>query len=236
GPSYSIYFCEPTTVHFAYDPITHLVTYDANPQPNTVVIAGSFQSELGCPNDWQADCDNTRLTYDPVYGTWSGTFDLPAGHWEFKIAINNTWDENYGQGGIQNGENITLDLCSPAKVTFTYQHSNCSHYTYTNVMVTQPNTVVVAGSFQSALGCGTDWQADCNNTRLTYDPNSGAWVGTLLIPAGHWEYKWTINDSWAENYGLNGELNGPAISLDLCYPSQVVFNLYYSNCYVYAYA
>ena len=176
------------------------------------------------------------FTYDPVYGTWVSTFDMPAGHWEFKITVNNSWDENYGQYGVRNGDNITLDLCSPAKVTFSYLHSNCSHYTYTDVVVSQPKTVVIGGSFQSELGCGTDWQADCNNTRMTYDPNYGTWVDTLLIPAGHWEFKWALNDSWDENYGLNGELNGAAISLDLCYPSQVVFNLYYTNCYVSGYA
>ena len=135
GSFYSIYLCEATTVHFSYDPVTHIVNYNLNAQPNTVVLAGTFQSELGCTSDWLADCDNTRLTYDPVYGTWVGTFDIPAGHWEFKITVNNSWDENYGQYGVRNCDNITLDLCSPAKVTFSYLHSNCSHYTYTDVVV-----------------------------------------------------------------------------------------------------
>ena len=236
GSPYSIYLCEAATVHFAYDPVTHVVTNDLNAQSNTVVIAGSFQSELGCSSDWQADCDNTRLTYDPIYGTWTGTFDILAGHWEYKIAINNSWDENYGLYGVKNGDNITLDLCAPSKVTFTYRHYNCYHSVDVAVVATQPKTVVIAGSFQSELGCASDWQADCNNTRMTFDPDNGTWSDTLLIPAGHWEYKWTINDSWVENYGLYGEPNGPAISLDLCYPSKVVFNLTYENCYVFGYA
>ena len=235
GNPYSIYVCEGP-VHFTYDPVTHIVTDNLDAQPNTVVLAGSFQSELGCTSDWLADCDNTRLTYDPNYGAWLGTFDIPAGHWEYKITVNNSWDENYGLYGTRNGDNITLDLCSPAKVTFTYRHYNCYHYTYADVVASQPKTVVIAGSFQSEAGCASDWQADCNNTRMTFDPNNGIWSDTLLIPAGHWEYKWTINDSWDENYGLNGERNGAAISLDLCYPSKVVFNLYYTNCYVYGYA
>ena len=34
------------------------------PQPTAVTIAGSLQSELGCPGDWQPDCAATHLTYD----------------------------------------------------------------------------------------------------------------------------------------------------------------------------
>src|SRR4030095_11604460 len=148
GNPYSIYVCEGP-VHFTYDPVTHIVTDNLDAQPNTVVLAGSFQSELGCTRDWLADCDNTRLTYDPNYGAWLGTFDIPAGHWEYKITVNNSWDVNYGLYGTRSGDNITLDLCSPAKVTFTYRHSNCYHSIYTDVVVNQPKSVVIGGSFQS---------------------------------------------------------------------------------------
>ena len=239
--NYNIYLQCAAKVHFAYDPVSHIVktTYNVNPQPNTVVVAGSFQSEVGCSGDWQPDCDNTRLHYNAAAQQWiSDTLSIPAGHWEYKVTINNSWDENYGQYGIRNGDNIPLDLCSPAKVVFNYSHNDCYnyHYAYAQIFPIQPNTVVIAGSFQSELGCTSDWQADCNNTRMTYNPIYGNWVDTLLIPAGHWEYKWTVNNSWNENYGLYGEPNGPSISLDLCYPAKVVFNFYHYNCYGSGYA
>ena len=36
------------------------------------------------------------------------TTALPAGNYEGKVAINESWDENYGQGGVQNGANIPV--------------------------------------------------------------------------------------------------------------------------------
>ena len=35
-----------------------------------VVLAGSFQSELGCANDWDPACTATALVYDPADGVW----------------------------------------------------------------------------------------------------------------------------------------------------------------------
>src|SRR4051794_24864556 len=70
------------------------------PIPGTVALVGSLQSELGCPGDWQPECAQTRL--QPVAGSpgvFRGTFDVPAGGYEYKVALNNSWDENYGAGG-----------------------------------------------------------------------------------------------------------------------------------------
>ena len=235
GNDYSISinsFC-PTTIHFAYDPLTHVVTATSlNVSPNTVVIAGSFQSEVGCSGDWQPDCDKTRLHSDPLYGGWvSDTLSIPSGHWEYKVTINNSWNENYGLYGQRNGPNIPLELCSPAKVVFHY--SECYHDVYPEIHVEQPQTVVIPGSFQNEVGCAGDWQPNCDNTRMHYDAVSGKWVDTLFLPAGHWEYKFAVNGSWDENYGLGGARNGENIQLDLCYPAKVVFDFYYSNCYGY---
>ena len=41
---------------------------------------------------------------------WQGTFSLPAGSYEYKAALNNAWDENYGLHAGSNGANIPLDL------------------------------------------------------------------------------------------------------------------------------
>ena len=68
--------------------------------PSAVALVGSLQSELGCPGDWQPECPQTRL--QPVAGSpgvFRATFDVPAGNYEYKVALNGTWDENYGAGG-----------------------------------------------------------------------------------------------------------------------------------------
>src|SRR5512141_2012679 len=66
------------------------------PNPASVTIAGSLQSELGCPGDWQPDCAATRLAYDAAFDVWQKTFSVPAGSYEYKAALNDSWNENYG--------------------------------------------------------------------------------------------------------------------------------------------
>src|SRR6266508_6428656 len=57
---------------------------DSAGNPSSVTIAGSLQSELGCPGDWQPDCAATHLAYDAADDVWQGSFTVPAGSWEYK--------------------------------------------------------------------------------------------------------------------------------------------------------
>src|SRR5215510_2289652 len=66
------------------------------PNPTNVTVAGSLQSELGCGGDWDPGCAATHLTYFADDDVWQGTFNVPAGNWEYKAPLNNGWDENYG--------------------------------------------------------------------------------------------------------------------------------------------
>jgi hypothetical protein len=62
-----------------------------------VVIPGTFQSELGCTEDWSPDCDNTALIYNSSTRLWTGSFTIPAGCQQYKVAIDGTWEINYGK-------------------------------------------------------------------------------------------------------------------------------------------
>src|SRR5919199_164439 len=66
------------------------------PNPATVGIPGDYQHAVGCPGDWQPDCALTKLTYDARDDVWQGSWTVPAGSWQYKAALNNSWDENYG--------------------------------------------------------------------------------------------------------------------------------------------
>ena len=123
-------------VHFSYDPITHYVSLTERPreQPEAVTIVGSFQSELGCPGDWLPGCDKTSMEYNELYGIWTDTLDIPAGHWEYKITINNSWNENYGLYKQADGLNIPLDLCYPSRVVFIYHILGCFPSIYSQVI------------------------------------------------------------------------------------------------------
>ncbi len=95
---------------------------DHTPIPTSVTLAGALQEELGCPGDWQPECVATHLA--PVAGqpeVFRGTFTVPAGRYEYKVALNNSWDENYGAGGAAGGSNLML-TATGAPITFTYDH------------------------------------------------------------------------------------------------------------------
>ena len=176
------------------------------PNPVSVTIAGSLQSELGCAGDWQPDCALTHLAYDPDDDVWQGTFVLPAGSWEFKAALNDSWNENYGLNGVPNGANIPLSLAAPATVKFYYDHK--SHF-----VTSDKNSIIVTapGSYQSALGCPGDWQPDCLRSWLEDPDGDGIYTFTALLPKGSYEVKAAIGESWSENYGAGGVPNGANI-------------------------
>ena len=88
-----------------------------------ITVAGSLQTELGCPADWSASCAQSELTHGT--GTQYGrVFDVPAGTYAFKVTVNGSWDENYGAGGVAGGANIPLRLEGPAKVQFSYDDTS----------------------------------------------------------------------------------------------------------------
>jgi len=165
---------------------------DHTDAPVSVTIAGSLQSEMGCPGDWQPDCAATHLVYDADDTVWQGTFAVPAGSFEYKAALSDSWDENYGAGGVSNGANILLDLGAAADVKFYYDHG--THWVTDDV-----NSVVatVAGSFQSELGCPGDWQPDCLRSWMQDPDGDGVYeFASNEIPAGDYESKVALSEAW----------------------------------------
>jgi pullulanase-type alpha-1,6-glucosidase len=199
------------------------------PTPDLVVVPGTIQSALGCPGDWQPDCEVTALIYDAERDVWEATFELPAGSYEYKVALNGSWTENYGLDGQPGGANIPLTLAEALAVTFTYDHKTHTVTDSVNLgagapaVAPQPERVVVPGTIQSALGCPGDWQPDCEATALTLDPVAGIWAGMFTLPAGEYEYKVALNGSWGENYGLNAQRDGANIPLSLAAETTVTF-------------
>src|SRR5262245_44246105 len=165
------------------------------PNPTSVTVAGSLQSEAGCPGDWEPACATTHLTYDADDDVWQGIFSLPAGNFEYKAPINDDWIESYG---LHAGpDNIPLNLPSAASVKFYYDHK--SHWITDNV----GSTIAVApGSFQSELGCAGDWDPGCLRSWLQDVDGDGIYTfETTALPADTYEGKVAINESWDENYG-----------------------------------
>ena len=189
------------------------------PTPKIVAIAGDFQSELGCSGDWNTDCDVTFLQYDAGSDLWRAKFTLPAGEWEYKAALNGTWEDNFGLNAEYYGPNIPLKLDEEQSVTFFYDHN--THWVTDNV-----NSIVanVPGSFQDAVGCAGDWAPDCLRTRLQDPDGDGIYTYiTTYIPAGDYEAKVAVNESWDENYGADGIAGGGNIPFTVPDKAQVTF-------------
>ncbi len=74
-------------------------------QPAAVAVAGDFNVLLGAPANWAPQYDESQMQLDEVDQLWKLAADLPAGSYSFKIAINRSWDENYGAFGHFDGAN-----------------------------------------------------------------------------------------------------------------------------------
>jgi hypothetical protein len=172
----------------------------------SVTVAGSLQSELGCPGDWMPACSTTHLTYDATDDVWQGSFAVPAGSWEYKAALNDAWDENYGANAVPSGANIPLTLAGATTVKFYFDDKS-------NWITDDVSSLisVVAGSFQSELGCPGDWDPSCLRSWLEDVDGDGIYTFAVLLPAGAYEAKVAIGESWDVNYGAGGVQNGPNI-------------------------
>lgn len=96
------------TVRFYYDHETHFVTDSISSV--IVVAAGNFQSELGCPGDFDPGCLRSWLRDPDGDGTYVfETTGLPPGDYSALAAINESWNPSYGLGGVP-GVNIPFDV------------------------------------------------------------------------------------------------------------------------------
>ena len=84
----------------------------------TVALVGSLQDELGCTADWQPACEATELAPTGAAGVYAAEFTLPAGTYDYKVALNDGWDEAYGLDG--GGDNIPLTIAGESELRFTF--------------------------------------------------------------------------------------------------------------------
>lgn len=167
-----------------------------------VTVPGSHNSEMGCAGDWAPGCEVAKLT-KRADGIYAGTFALPAGTYEYKVALNGSWDVNYGANGEQNGPNITYTHPG-GEITFFWNPS-----TKVVSSTAEGPVVTVPGSFQSEIGCPGDWQPECLASLMQDGDKDGVYeFSTTAIPAGAYEAKVTHGRSWDENYGVGGAPGG----------------------------
>lgn len=84
-----------------------------------VNLPGSYQDKAGCGAQWDPACQATAFEQGDD-GLYTLTVDLPAGEYEYKIALDGAWTVNYGSDGAQDGPNYKLSLAADSTVTFVY--------------------------------------------------------------------------------------------------------------------
>jgi hypothetical protein len=95
---------------------------ETHPQPEAVAVAGDFNIILGAPENWAPQYDEAQMEFDFLDQLWKKSAELPAGFYTFKIALNRSWDENYGAYGVFDGPNHELHHAG-GTVTIRYNHS-----------------------------------------------------------------------------------------------------------------
>ncbi|GAB4204444.1 MAG: hypothetical protein OHK0022_29610 [Roseiflexaceae bacterium] len=172
---------------------------DHTATPTAVTIAGSLQEEVGCPADWQPDttvCNLTALTYDANDDLWQRSVTVPAGSYQYKAALNNSWDENYGKNAAPGGANIPITVPITQAVKFYYDHK--SHWVTDNI---NSKIATVAGSFQQEIGCPADWSPDCLRSWLQDIDGDGIFTfETTQIPPGDYAFKVALNENWGTSF------------------------------------
>jgi hypothetical protein len=84
-----------------------------------VNLPGDYQQAAGCGGDWDPACPTTAME-EGDDGLFVLVVDIPAGDYEFKVAMDGAWTVNYGSDGAQDGPNYPLSLASDGTVTFVY--------------------------------------------------------------------------------------------------------------------
>jgi maltose-binding protein MalE len=84
-----------------------------------VNLPGSYQDKAGCGGQWDPACESTAMVKGDD-GKYTLTVQIPAGEYEYKVALDGAWTVNYGSDGAQDGPNYKLSLTADSTVTFTY--------------------------------------------------------------------------------------------------------------------
>ena len=143
---------------------------DADTTLKAVTVAGSFEDQIPTCGVWSPGCTAANLTLG-ADGWWRGTFTLKKGTYQYKVALDNTWDVAYGDNGGSGNVNLVVPA-DETQVTFVFDP--VSHQVGDSF-----GEVSAVGSFQTQLGCATP-SALCYQAWLR-DPGG---TGVLTLATG----------------------------------------------------
>ncbi|WP_244527511.1 alpha amylase N-terminal ig-like domain-containing protein [Lihuaxuella thermophila] len=183
-----------------------LIRVPVHAEERTVTLVGNLQDELGGSEEWNPADPKTVMTRHED-GTYRLTGALPAGTYEYKIAINGSWDENYGAGGEPNGPNYQLTLEREMTVTFIY--NDTTHLVTVPIPLSKEQQPRIVGDIQPDIGAGSEWSPAESTAFLEDNDHDNIYTYTATVPKGKHEFKIVLGNSWeapaypSENFVLN---------------------------------
>ena len=134
---------------FYYDHETHWVTDSVN--SSIATAAGDFQSEVGCPGDWDPSCLRSWLQ-DPD-GDGSYTFTtaaLPPGNYALKVARDESWTTSYPSANV-----LFTVVTFGDVVTVTYQPMSGNAVSVSVQNLAQPSAITLDATPEPVTRGGT---------------------------------------------------------------------------------
>ncbi|WPB78414.1 pullulanase-type alpha-1,6-glucosidase [Archangium violaceum] len=130
GPEISLTLATAGSVKFYFDTKSHWATSRPSSTPKAVIatVAGSFQSEVGCPGDWAPSCLRSMMQDPDGDGIYVYSATIPAGGYAFKVALNEGWDTAYPGGDVafsvpEGGSLVTFQFNADTLVPTVKVHS-----------------------------------------------------------------------------------------------------------------
>jgi glycosidase len=100
----------------------HRISASSSSNSLKVIFPGTIQG-VGGAKDWNPNGEETRaLEVSP--GIYELVLMLPKGHYEYKVALNGSWAENYGAGAQKDGANINLEIANNNTIVKFVYHSS----------------------------------------------------------------------------------------------------------------
>ncbi len=171
------------------------------------IVCGSLQSELG-GIDWdQTDMVTTVMEDGDADGIWEFSSVIPAGSYEFKIVLNNNWDQNTPPGGA----NLVFVSDGLTPVVFTYDMSNNT----TTVQTSAPPAVIdvrIDGDGTDAASYLVQFSEDMDQTTAetasNYTVTGGAVVTSAVQDADASLVHLTVSPALTEGYDYQVTVTG----------------------------
>ncbi|MGG1400294.1 alpha-amylase family glycosyl hydrolase [Bacillus salipaludis] len=165
-----------------------------NAAERVVTLVGDLQSELGGSGDWNPADPATQMKHQEN-GTYIFTGTLPAGNYQYKIAVNGSWDENYGANGVAGGENYKLSLEKETQVKFIYDDN--THKVTVPLELPDDQKPRLVGDIQPKINAGGVWSPGDSTAILQDGDQDNVYTYTAQVPKGKYEFKVVLGKDWS---------------------------------------